>query len=207
MGGILADLKFTLRTLRRNPLFSLIAILSLALGIGANTAIFSLMDQLLLRLLPVRDPDSLVMLYQRGTNMGGNDGERANSYPIYQDYQQRAEVLSDVFCQKMSERVALTLDGQTELVSAEIVSGNYFTMLGVKPAIGRVFNSKEDDQVYRGHPVVVLSHDYWQRRFAGDASIVGRKIRVNDYPMTVVGVSAAGFSGLDPAESPQIRVP
>ena len=91
MGGILADLKFALRTLRRSPLFTLIAVLSLALGIGANTAIFSLMDQLLLRLLPVKDPDSLVMLSQRGTNMGGNDGERANSYPIYQDYQQRAE--------------------------------------------------------------------------------------------------------------------
>ena len=100
MGGILADLKFALRTLRRSPLFTLIAVLSLALGIGANTAIFSLMDQLLLRLLPVKDPDSLVMLYQRGTNMGGNDGERANSYPIYQDYQQRAEVFSDLFCQK-----------------------------------------------------------------------------------------------------------
>ena len=103
MGGILADLKFALRTLRRSPLFTLIAVLSLALGIGANTAIFSLMDQLLLRLLPVKDPDSLVMLSQRGTNMGGNDGERANSYPIYQDYQQRAEAFSEVFCQKMSE--------------------------------------------------------------------------------------------------------
>lgn len=136
MSVILADLKFALRTLRRNPLFSLIAILSLALGIGANTAIFSLMDQLLLRLLPVKDPDSLVMLSQRGTNMGGNDGERANSYPIYQDYQQRAEAFSDVFCQKMSERVALTLDGQTEFVSAEMVSGNYFSALGVKPPSG-----------------------------------------------------------------------
>src|SRR5215203_4240356 len=135
MDSILADFKFALRTLRRSPLFTLVAVFSLALGIGANTAIFSLMDQLLLRLLPVRDPDSLVMLYQRGTNMGGNDGERANSYPIYQDYQQRAEVFSDVFCQKFSERVALTVDGHTELVSAEMVSGNYFSALGVQAAI------------------------------------------------------------------------
>src|ERR1043165_7669788 len=118
MGGILTDLKFALRALRHSPLFTAIAVLSLTLGIGANTAIFSLTDQLLLRLLPVKDPDSLVMLYQRGTNMGGNDGERTNSYPIYQDYQRRAEAFSEVFCQKMSERVALTLDGQTELVSA-----------------------------------------------------------------------------------------
>jgi predicted permease len=207
MGGILADLKFALRTLRRSPLFTLIAVLSLALGIGANTAIFSLMDQLLLRLLPVKNPDSLVMLSQRGTNMGGNDGERANSYPIYQDYQQRADAFSEVFCQKMSEGVALTLDNETELVSAEMVSGNYFTALGVKPAIGRVFNSAEDDQVYKGHPVVALSYDYWMTRFAGDQSVVGKKVLVNNYPMTIVGVSAPGFSGVDPARSPKIRVP
>ncbi len=121
-------------------------------GIGANTAIFSLMDQLLLRLLPVKDPNSLVMLYQRGTNMGGSSGERGNSYPIYQDYQQRAEPFSQVFCQRMVDGVALTVDNQTELVSVEMVSGNYFSALGITPALGRVFNSAEDDQVYKGHP-------------------------------------------------------
>jgi len=139
--------------------------------------------------------------------MGGNDGERANSYPIYQDYQQRAEAFSEVFCQKMSEGVALTLDGQTELVSTEMVSGNYFSALGVKPAIGRVFNSQEDDQLYKGHPVVALSYDYWMTRFAGDQSVVGKKVLVNNYPMTIVGVSAPGFGGVDPARSPKIRVP
>src|SRR5689334_6538037 len=207
MRAILADLKFALRTLRRSPLFTVIAVLSLALGIGANTAIFSLMDQLLLRLLPVKDPDSLVMLSQRGPNMGGNDGERGNSYPIYQDYQQRADAFSEVFCQKMSDGVALTVEGQAELVSAEMVSGNYFTALGVKPAIGRLFNSVEDDQVYKGHPVVALSYDYWMTRFAGDPTVVGKKVLVNNYPMTIVGVSAPGFSGVDPARSPKIRVP
>ena len=138
MSAILVDLTFALGTLQRSPLFNLIAVLSLALGIGANTAIFSLMDQLLLRLLPVKDPESLVMLSQRGPNMGGNDGERANSYPIYQDYQRRAEAFSEVFCQKMAE-AAITLDGQSELVSAEMVSGNYFSALGLKPAKGRLF--------------------------------------------------------------------
>ena len=207
MGGILADLKFAFRTLRRSPLFTLIAVLSLALGIGANTAIFSLTDQLLLRLLPVKDPDSLVMLSQRGSNMGGSDGERANSYPLYQDYQRRAEPFAEVFCQKVSEGVALTLDGQTELVTAEMVSGNYFSALGVKPALGRVFNSREDDQLYKGHPVVALSYDYWITRFAGDRNVVGKKVLVNSYPMTIVGVSAPGFSGVDPARSPKIRVP
>ena len=88
-----------------------------------------------------------------------------------------------------------------------MVSGNFFTMLGVKPAVGRVFNSKEDDQVYQGHPVVVLGYDYWVNRFARDPGVVGKKILVNNYPMTIVGVSAAGFAGIDPARSPQIRVP
>ena len=88
-----------------------------------------------------------------------------------------------------------------------MVSGNYFTMLGVTPAVGRVFNSQEDDQVYQGHPVVVLSYDYWVSRFARDPAVVGKKILVNNYPMTIVGVSAAGFAGLDPARAPQIRVP
>jgi hypothetical protein len=123
--------------------------------------------------------------------MGGNDGERANSYPIYQDHQ-RAEAFSEVFCQKMAE-VAITLDGHAELVSAEMVSGNYFSALGVKPAIGRVFNSEEDDQVYKGHPVVALSYDYWMTRFAGDKSVVGKKVLVNNYPMTISRRVGAGI--------------
>ena len=88
-----------------------------------------------------------------------------------------------------------------------MVSGNFFTMLGVPPAAGRVFNSKEDDQIYQGHPVVVISYDYWARRFDNDPAVVGKKILVNNYPMTVVGVSAERFAGLDPASSPQVRVP
>lgn len=102
---------------------------------------------------------------------------------------------------------SLSVDRTTERVQAEMVSGNYFSMLGVKPALGRVFNSEEDDRHYQGHPVVVLSYGYWVSRFARDPNVVGRKVLVNDYPMTIVGVSAEGFSGLDPAQSPQIRVP
>ena len=101
----------------------------------------------------------------------------------------------------------MSVDNQTERVDAEMVSGNYFSMLGVKPALGRVFNSQEDDQVYQGHPVVVLSYGYWVSRFARDPGVIGKKILVNDYPMTIVGVSAEGFAGLDPVQSPQIRVP
>jgi len=206
MTTALADLRFAIRGLRRSPLFSIVAILSLALGIGANTAIFTLIDQVLLRKLPVTHPEQLVMLFQRGPHNGSNMGTRMHSYPLYQDLQQRAEPLAEVLCRRLAA-ASVSIDNQTERVDAEMVSGNFFTMLGVKPAIGRVFNSKEDDQQYQGHPVVVLSYGYWESRFARDPNVLGKKILVNNYPMTIVGVSQAGFAGIDPAQSPQIRVP
>jgi predicted permease len=206
VANLLSELKFAIRTLRRNPLFSAIATLSLALGIGANTAIFTIMDQLMLRMLSVKDPDRLVMLYQRGANNGSNMGDRMHSYPLYQDFQTKAAPFGEVICRREVE-TSLSVDNQTERVDTEMVSGNYFSALGVTPAIGRLFNSDEDDRQYSGHPVVVLSHEYWASRFAGDPNIVGKKVLVNNYPMTIVGVSAAGFTGLDPARSPQIRVP
>ena len=206
MTPLLADLRFALRGFFRTPLFTVVAILSLSLGIGANTAIFTLLDQMLLRRLPIRAPDELVMLFQRGDHMGSNMGSRAHSYPIYQDFQKRAEPLAQVAARRLVP-ASVAIDNRTERVGAELVSGNYFSMLGVKPAIGRVFNSKEDDQVYQGHPVVVLGYDYWTMRFANDPGVVGRKILVNNYPMTIVGVSARGFSGMDPAQATQIRVP
>jgi hypothetical protein len=138
--------------------------------------------------------------------MGSNMGARMHSYPLYQDLQQKAEPFSEVICRRMTS-ASVSVDNSTERVEAEMVSGNYFSMLGVPPAIGRVFSSREDDQAYQGHPVVVLSYGYWLTRFARDPNVVGKTIRVNDYPMTIVGVSAEGFAGLDPTQSPQIRVP
>jgi predicted permease len=206
MTNLLADLRYSLRALRRSPLFAAVAIFSLALGIGANTAIFTLIDQIVLRRLPVKDPESLVMLYQRGQHNGSNMGMRMHSYPIYQDYQQKAAPVAEVICRRLIN-TSVSIDNQTERVDAELVSGNFFTMLGVKAAAGRVFSSEEDDRVYQGHPVVVLSYAYWSARFRKDPAVVGKKILVSNYPMTIVGVSAAGFAGLDPAQSPQIRVP
>jgi putative ABC transport system permease protein len=200
------DLRLALRGLRRSPLFATVAILSLALGIGANTAIFTLIDQVLLRKLPISKPDELVMLYQRGANNGSNMGTRMHSYPIYKDYQKRGEPFVQVACRRQIS-VSASIDNRTERLDAEVVSGNYFSMLGVKAAAGRVFNSRDDDQIYGGHPVVVLGYDYWISRFVGNRNVIGKKILVNNYPMTIVGVSAAGFAGLDPARAPQIRVP
>src|SRR6185369_3108865 len=113
---------------------------------------------------PVKDPESLVMLYQEGTHNGNNMGRRMHSYPIYRDYQQKAAPLAEVLCRRLLS-TSVTFDNQTERVDAELVSGNFFSMLGVRAAAGRVFSSEEDDRVYQGHPVVVLSHAYWQTRF------------------------------------------
>ena len=206
MTAPIADLRLAFRGLKRNPLFATVAILSLALGIGANTAIFTLIDQILLRKLPVKAPDELVMLYQQGPHNGSNMGGRMHSYPIYQDFQKRGEPLAEVLCRRIVP-ASVSIDNQTERVQAEMVSGNYFDLLGVGPAVGRVFNSQEDDQSYQGHPVVVLGYDYWVNRFARDPGVIGKKILVNNFPMTIVGVSAAGFAGIDPAMAPQIRVP
>jgi len=206
MTNLWLDLRFSLRAIRRSPLFATVAILSLALGIGANSAIFTLMDQIMLRQLPIKNPDQLVMLFQRGAHNGSNMGGRMHSYPIYQDIQQKAAPFSEVLCRRLLS-VSISVDNQTERVGAEMVSGNYFTMLGVQAAVGRLFNSNDDDRVFQGHPVAVLSYDYWKTRFSRDPNVVGKKILVNNYPMTIVGVSAAGFAGLDPAVAPQIRVP
>ncbi len=206
MPRFFSDLRFAFRNLRRAPLFTVVAIGSLALGIGANTAIFTLVDQLLLRVLPVRDPQQLVMISSTGPHMGSNRGTRAASYPMYEDFQKQAQAFSSVFCRFLTP-VSLSFNGRTERVSGELVSGNYFQALGVNAALGRVFTPEADDRTYKGHPSVVLSYGYWTSRFASDPNVIGQKIMVDDYPMTIVGVSAAGFQGLDPASSPQVRIP
>ena len=206
MSDLLGDLRYAVRGLLRSPLFAAVAVISLAVGIGGATAIFSLMDQVLLRDLPIRDPERLVMIYQRGPHNGSNAGYRMNSYPMYMDFMQKGAPLQEVLARRPVE-ASLAVDNQTERVDAELVSGNYFTMLGVRPAAGRVFSSEQDDRVVNGHPVVVISHDYWVNRFQRDPNVVGKKITVNNYPMTIVGVSAADFTGIDPTYSAHIRVP
>ena len=199
------DLRYAFRTLRKSPLFSAVAVLSLALGIGANTAIFTLIHQLILQPLPVRNPEQLVMLAGRGRHYGGNNGRDKLSYPMYQDIRGKNQVFSGMFCSH-GTTMSLTFEGRTELVAGEVVSGNYFPVLGIGAAIGRVFNAS-DDLYQGGHPLAVLSYGYWKARFGGDRDIVGRKIIVNGYPLTIIGVSQAGFDGVEPGYAPQIRVP
>ncbi|HML18071.1 MAG TPA: ABC transporter permease, partial [Bryobacteraceae bacterium] len=183
----------------------MVALLSLALGIGANTAIFTLVDQLMLRLLPVKNPEQLVTLWGRGDHYGGNNGRYKISYPMYLDFRDKNQVF-DGMCGSWDTSLNLSFDGRTERIAGQLVTGTYFPVLGVGAALGRIF-TPDDDKIKGGHPEVVLSYRYWITRFAGDPGVIGKKLVVNGYPMTVIGVSQAGFDGTDPADSPQIRVP
>jgi predicted permease len=199
------DLRFAVRTLTKSPAFVAVAVLSLALGIGANTAIFTLTDQLLLRMLPVKHPEQLVLLSAVGQHYGNNMGWNRISYPMYADFRDRNQVFSGMFCFRESA-MSLTYEGRTERVAGEFVSGNYFPVLGVQAARGRLFTA-DDDKLQGGHPLAVISYGYWLRRFGGDGNIIGRKIIVDGQPLTIIGVSQAGFSGTDPGSAPEIRVP
>ena len=179
--------------------------LSLALGIGANTAIFTLVDQVLLRLLPVKNPQQLVLVRSRGQHYGSNNGRYKLSYPMYEDFRDHNEVFSGMFC-RWDTAFSIAADGKTERVYGEAVSGTYFPVLGVGAALGRVF-TPDDDRVPDGHPLAVISHRYWLTRFGSDPQVIGKKILVNGYPFTIIGVSQAGFDGLDPTVSPSVRVP
>jgi predicted permease len=205
MAAILRDLRYALRSLRKSPVFLAVAVLSLALGIGANTAIFTLIHQLILQPLPVRDPEQLVMLAGRGKHYGGNNGPDRLSYPMYQEIRDKNAVFSGMFCTYPST-VSATFQGGTELIGADFVSGNYFPVLGVGAAAGRVFTAS-DDLIQGGHPLAVLSYGYWRSRFGGDNSVLGKQIVVNGRALTIIGVSPAGFDGVEPGRAPQIRIP
>src|SRR5712675_1873632 len=164
------DFAYALRTLRRSRGFAVVAALTLALGIGANTAIFTLLDQVLLRLLPVKNPQQLVLLTTRGKHYGNNWGGNAISHPMFRDFRDHNEVFSDMFC-RFPTSASLSFGRQAERVDVELVSGTYFSALGVVPALGRIL-TPEDDRVPSGHPFVVLNYNYWRTRFAADPQIV-----------------------------------
>jgi len=185
--------------------FLAVAVLSLALGIGANTAIFTLINQLILQPLPVRNPEQLVMLAGRGDHYGGNNGRDKLSYPMYREIRDKNQVFSGMFC-TYPTTVSATFQGRTELIGADLVSGNYFPVLGIGAAVGRVFTA-QDDLIQGGHPLAMLSYGYWRARFGADARIVGKQIEVNGRALTIIGVSQAGFDGVEPGRAPQIRIP
>jgi putative ABC transport system permease protein len=205
MTKLAQDVLYAIRGFRKAPVFSAVAVVSLALGIGANTAIFTLVDQLILRLLPVQDPGHIVLLRGRGRHYGGNNGMNALSYPMYQDLRDRNQAFSAMMC-RYRLSFAVGIDSETEVVNGELVSGNYFPLLGVHPALGRLFTARDDLRAGAG-PYAVLSYTWWKMRFAGDPHILGQTIRVNDYPLTVVGVAQPGFDGMEPGLPAFVFVP
>ncbi len=205
MDHVFGDIRYAARVLAKNPMFTVVAVLTLALGIGANTAIFTLLDQILLRLLPVKDPQQLVLLTMRGHHYGSNWGGNAISHPMYRDFQDHNQAFSGMFC-RFPTRVSLTFGGQAERVEAELVSGTYFSVLGVGTTLGRTI-APEDDRIPDGHPLVMLSYSYWKQRFGSDPRILGKTLTVNKYAMTVIGVAQAGFDGVELGYSPKLFIP
>lgn len=199
------DLRYAVRSLVRSPVFLSVGVLSLALGIGANTAVFTLLDQVLLELLPVNNPRQLVQLTEHGAFYGSSTGDNAISYPLYKDFSAQNRVFDGMFSSSQSPMSA-TFDNRSERALGELVSGTYFPVMGVRPALGRLFTSEEDGTPGTS-PVAVLSYSYWQSRFAGDSSIVGKEIVVNNRKLTIVGVAQRGFEGIQPLFATQLYVP
>jgi predicted permease len=202
---LVQDIRYAVRSFRKTPVFTVVAVLSLALGIGANTAIFTLIDQLILRLLPVRDPQSLVLLAGRGRHYGGNNGPNALSYRMYQDLRDRNQVFNGMMC-RYRLNYTLSFNERSEVVPGELVSGNYFPLLGLHAAAGRLFTAS-DDLREGANPYAVISYAYWQTRFAGDPRAIGQQILVNNYPITIVGIAQPGFDGMDPGLPAEMFVP
>ena len=197
------DFRYGLRGLRRTPGFTAAAVLSLALGIGANTAIFSLFHTLMLRLLPVARPQELVSLYQTG---GWFEGPV--SYPLFQQIARRHDLFTGVVARTGVAKTRFTPrpSDRGQFAQREFVSGSYFTVLGVTAAIGRLFTD-DDNRTPGGHPVAVLSYDLWRNRYGGDPGILGGKILVDEQPFTVIGVASPGFHGVQVERRAEVWVP
>jgi predicted permease len=216
MRAIWQDIRFGARMLAKHPGFTAIAVLTLALGIGANTGIFTILRQVVLQRLPVPHPEELVLLYSPGPKQGhvnsdestapGEDGGAESfSYPMYTNLRDRNSVFAGLAA-KDTITATLTYRGHTEIARTDVVSGNYFETLGVSASIGRTFEPA-DTKAPGSNPVVMLSDGYWKSRFGGDPSILNQGVLVNNQPMTVVGVVAAGFDGIQPGFVPEIYVP
>jgi predicted permease len=205
---MLTDLRFTLRTLRRSPGFALIAVLSLALGIGANTAVFSLFDQVLVRSLPVTAPDRLVLFHSEGQDPGwamADNFESVFSYPVYRDLRERSRVFEGIAARAGAAATVLEPSGAAN-ARVELVSGNFFEVLGVHAAMGRTI-LPSDDAAPGAHPVVMLSHGYWTRRFGADPKVLNSRLLVNRQPMTVIGILDQRFLGVQSGQVPELYIP
>lgn len=186
----------------KNPGFTAIALITLALGIAANSAIFSVLNAALLQPLPVKEPAALVGLYRK---IPQDENYGRFSYPDYVDVRDRNQSLTGLATYYFTP-FNLSTGAETEKVWGKIASGNYFSLLGVELALGRTF-LPEEDRTPGAHPVAIISHGLWQRRFGGDPALIGRGITLNGHPFTIIGVAAKGFRGTEVGMVPDIYVP
>jgi putative ABC transport system permease protein len=210
MQTFLQNLSFTMRQLRKSPGFTITVILTLALGIGANAAVFTLFDQVLLRMLPVQQPQQLVRFnwtggYSGGANIFGGEMNDYFSYPMYKDLRDKTQAFSGIAAADKSN-VGVSWNNQAEDEDAEIVTGNYFDVLGLQPAAGRLL-TQQDDTAKGANPQVVLSYAYWKTRFAGSPAVIGQSVRINGQPFTIVGVAPEGFQTAIGGYKPGVFIP
>jgi macrolide transport system ATP-binding/permease protein len=214
------DLRYGWRTLRKNPLFTSMAVLSLALGIGANTAIYSVMDAIMIRALPVRNPDELLILNWRAsvdpevvrshngssyTEPGGGNTSPDFPWPAYELLRNHNDVFATLFAFKNAGPLSLVVRGQAEVGQVEFVSGGFFSGLGIIPAAGRLII--DSDELAGASQVAVLSYNYWHGRFADDQAVIGQTVQINNIPFTIAGVAAPEFFGVAPGSAPVLYIP
>jgi predicted permease len=200
-----ADLRYAVRSLKKAPLFTTVAVASIALGVGANTAVFTLLDQVVLRLLPVKDAHQIVQLSQSNF-YGGKMGDGSEmSYPLYADLRDHNDVLAGMFAEYTTP-LQVRIGNAASRINGVLVSGSYFPVLGVQAAAGRLL-TPEDDRLGGPQPVAVLSYGFWQSRFAGDPKVVGRTLETDGQALTIVGIAQKGFDGLDVGQPAQVFVP
>jgi predicted permease len=202
---MLHDFRYALRNLKRTPLFTSVAVLSLALGIGANSAIFTIADQVLLRLLPVQHAGDLVFFTSPGPQNGQIFGENMFSYPMFQDFR-RHNTVFDAVAARFSTPLSLTQNNRSQRIHGEIVTGTWFETLGLNTILGRGL-TVDDDRLPGSHPVAVLTYDFWKSRFAANPGVLNQTILLNGRSMTVIGVTAPGYRGFDVASRTDVLVP
>jgi predicted permease len=202
---LVQDVQYGFRTFAKNPTFSLVAVGTLALGIGANTAMFSLLDQVVLRLLPVSHPEQLVIVRETGNHYGNSYGPNTISWPMFEDLRDNNQVFSGMFC-RFPATVTIGYGERAAQIPSELVSGSYFSILGVGAALGRTI-TPSDDRIPDGHPVAMLSYGFWQTYFGSDRTILGKTIALNGHDMTVIGVAQPGFDGVELGVPAKVFVP
>jgi predicted permease len=210
MQKVIQDVRYAVRQLMRSPGFAITVIVTLALGIGANTAIFTIFDQVLLRVLPVHNPKELVRFEWTGSFSGsmssfGGDSRNYFSYPMYKDLRDKNAVFTGMLA-AVRAGVGVSWHDQAENEDAEIVSGNYFDLLGLQPRLGRLM-TQSDDTATNANPVVVLSYDYWKTRFNASPEVVGKDVLINGHAFTILGVAPEGFHSAIDGYTPGVFLP